>query len=211
MVRVQDLQGAVTRQRLQVMGRESGVGEQVVGIDAHCGQPSKGQARRPAGHEGKNVSACPVQPLKIVDEQEHRPVGGRRLQQRDDGCRERETPRRRSSVQPHGRVQRRPLCTGQPGGVTLDAQHQLMQGGVGELCLELDALHHENPETLCTSGSRRCPKDGCLADARVAREDERRRIRIGALEQAFDQTHFGFAPYEGRGGSEPRVGHAATA
>ena len=95
-----------TRQRLQARVRLRGLPDREQHPDP-VGQ-------QPARHEAEDLGGLVVQPLRVVDHAQHRPVLGGVREQREHGQADQERIGRRPAHQPERHAERPPLRLGQP-------------------------------------------------------------------------------------------------
>ncbi len=100
--------------------------------------------QQPAGHEAEDLGGLVVQPLRVVDHAQHRPVPGRVREQREHGQADQERIGGRPAHQSERHAQRLPLRPGQPVHAVQKGKEQLMDGGEAQARLRLDRHHPDD-------------------------------------------------------------------
>jgi hypothetical protein len=164
--------------------------QSIVGDFAHGEHDRHRLGLQPPGHEPQDLARGSVEPLRVVDQAQQRPVVGDLRQQAQRGQRNQETVRGVARGQAEGHPQGGSLRLGER--VELD-QHrgaQLVEGRVRQLHLGLDAceLGHSKSGRL-TSG---VPQECCLPNAGFTSDDECRALAPADVRQQPVQ-HFTFS------------------
>lgn len=138
-----------------------------------------------AGGEQQRVGGAAIEPLRVVDEDQSRCLGGQFGQQRQGGRADEEAVRLGRLDLPERRPQRRLLRSGQPAESIQVGVQQQMQCAEGEfgLGLDADAAHHPHPGRR----GRGVLHQGGLPDTRLAPDHQRPAgARPGVGEQPID-------------------------
>ena len=124
----------------------------------------------PAGDERQDPGRGLVQPLRVIDQVQQRPVGGHLRQQPQHRQSDQEAIRRAARPQAERDAQRLALRAGQHVEPVQHTPAQLMERSVRQLDLRLDALRPGNLEVLSRCG--RVTQQRGLADPGLAAHDE---------------------------------------
>ncbi len=148
--------------------------------DGELGQPVEAGQRGAAGedhqhrlgaepprHERQDLRGRGVEPLRVVDHADHRPVPGRLGEQIEHAEPDQERARDTTGTQPEDRLDRLGLRAGKPGQVLQQRHAELVQGGERQLHLGLDttgADHLQIRRGLTDVGEQRRLADPRLTD-----------------------------------------------
>ena len=110
------------------------------------GEQAHRQAGETAGHHAEHECARAVKPRQVVDDQEQRLFLGRQLQESKDRAGEEELRWRLSLAQAERHVQGPGERRGQPGRLVEAGEQELVEGGIGEVRLELRAGRPQQPD-----------------------------------------------------------------
>jgi hypothetical protein len=175
--------------------------ERTAGL-AYAEQHRDALVRNPPGGERQGPRRRPVQPLRVVDDAQHRRVLRGVGQQRQGGQTDQEGVRRRSNLLPEAHLQRLPLRAGQAVEPVEQRCTQLVHPREGQLHLELGAGGAQQPHI---AGARHGIVDQCgLADAGLAAHHDRTATpgsrgiqqlgQCAALSRASEQHAISLAP-----------------
>ncbi|KDN82302.1 hypothetical protein KCH_59370 [Kitasatospora cheerisanensis KCTC 2395] len=130
-------------------------------------------ARQPAADEAAHVGAGVVQPLPVVEDQQQRPLLGGPGQQAQHRDAERHHRRRLARPPAEHGVEHRPGRVVQPRDLAEQRVQQVVQPGVRQPGLHLDARRPDDRRTLPLRHRRGVPQQRALADARLAPQHQR--------------------------------------
>jgi hypothetical protein len=125
---------------------------------------------QPARHERQCLRRHPVEPVRVVDDAQQRPLLGGVRQQAQNRQPDQEAIRRRARGEPEGRAQRLALRTRQMPETIDQGRAQRVQARERELHLGLHARRPGDPALV--GGRREVPEQRGLADSRLATKDE---------------------------------------
>ncbi len=116
----------------------------------------------PPGHESQNLRRRLIEPLRVIDHTQQRPVLGQQAQHRQP---HQEPVRRGTLAQPERHPERGLLRLGQPDRPRQERGAQLVQARERELCLGLHPGRVVNPESHRHRGLPHVLQESGLADA----------------------------------------------
>jgi hypothetical protein len=147
-----------------------------------------------AGREREHLARRRVEPLEVVDRDDHRRRAGERAQQVEQPERDRvRLGRRTGGHGPQQRdLERQPLRRRQCGErLLLDPVDQVDERGEGELRLRAARTGREYPAPTCPRGRDRRLPQRRLADAGVALENEDGGAAAGSGDEPLDRGELG--------------------
>ena len=155
-------------------------------------------------HEGQDVGGGGVEPVRVLDGEQHRGVGGGVADQLQRGERDAEEVWRRGAAHPEGGLHRFAVRGGQRVEVVEDRQQQLVQARERQVRLGLHAGGAEHPHAAAGRAARRLPEQRRLPDPRLAADEQRAAPLPHPVEQARDRVQLAVAAEDQRG-SEHRA------
>ncbi len=179
---------------LRLPGRGDSEGIRSVRPVAQRREHADAFALEPADRIAQRRGRGRVEPLHVVDREDHRPLRSDAPQRREHGAAELEGPVR-----------------GRCAGGLLGVLEQIHEAGERQRHLLLDAAREQHLEALLVATVDPVPPQRRLADAGLAREHERTRAAGDGRDERVDATTFCFAADETGGSSSqdvPAAGHS---
>jgi hypothetical protein len=154
---------------------------------ADAEQHPQGFGPEPSGDERENVQGRRVEPMRVVDDQQHGRLAGGLAEQVERSQSDHEelwgTPRGGRLGHSEGPQQRFRLNRGQTWDLVQHRSRQLVQPGEGQMALGLHAGRGEHGESRALRLARGPCKERGLADARSTADHE----RPACLRQSVDE------------------------
>lgn len=146
--------------------------------------------RKPSRQEGEHVGRCPVQPLGIVGDDQHRGFRRHVREQLERGERRQKQVRGCLVGHAEGRQEGVPLGRWQRVHSADDRAEQLVKPGEGKPSLSLDTGCRQDCHSELARVGGRVSKDRGLADPRLAEDEERAPVLPCSGDQIVDVAQF---------------------
>jgi hypothetical protein len=164
--------GSLVLERAQLQGGEAGLGEDSFLSRARCSKKADLTTSKTTRDEAENHGTGAIDPLEVVDDNQHGNVSGSVTKHGECGRRDDEPFGYWSFVQTQGHVQRISLEGAELGKRLLERIENLVEGRESHVGFELCAGRRKNPGAALRSRVRRNAKKGALADPWLAKEYE---------------------------------------